>query len=107
MCRNRSVEGGFNLNFVRADRDKQLAEAKKESKVLKLDQASWAKTQKTLEAQVGIQTLIWLDLSQIDSWIGLLIWLPTCPKAVPYLGRIGQVDTLMLFIRTDLTYDAP
>lgn len=34
------------------ERDKQLAEAKRDVKGLKTEQASWSKTQKTLEAQV-------------------------------------------------------
>jgi hypothetical protein len=37
-----------------AERDKQLAEVKKENKAFKQEQSSWAKTQRALEAQVNI-----------------------------------------------------
>ena len=42
------------------ERDKQLAEAKKESKALKADQAAWAKTQMTLELQVWSRGKGWV-----------------------------------------------
>jgi hypothetical protein len=40
------------LTQALTERDKQLAEAKKENKALKTEQGTWAKTQKTLELQV-------------------------------------------------------
>lgn len=40
------------LTQALTERDKQLAEAKKENKALKTEQGNWAKTQKTLELQV-------------------------------------------------------
>ncbi|GAX75914.1 hypothetical protein CEUSTIGMA_g3357.t1 [Chlamydomonas eustigma] len=40
------------LSQALSERDKQLAEVKKENKTLKLEQSSWAKTQKALDAQI-------------------------------------------------------